>query len=179
MEKPDIIETIQNEGVELRRRGRSHWAQCPFHNEKKPSFAVNPDKQRFKCFGCGEHGDVVDFVIKLKGLSFRDALTCLGMKPGARPRVDRKKERQREAQQQFGVLVSRLYRNLCGKSRELNSLRIKVKKDPGSLTEDGAIEYALNMGKLTEIDYALDLLWEGTAEEQMAVLKEYRHHDNS
>src|SRR3990167_8163608 len=66
--KPEIIETLSREGVELRQRGRISWACCPLHQERTPSFCVDREKQRFKCFGCGVGGDVVDFGMKHKGL---------------------------------------------------------------------------------------------------------------
>ena len=69
---------VESAGVELDRRG---FGLCPFHTEKTPSFKVFPDN-RFKCFGCGEYGDQIDFVRKLHGLSFPDALKHLGISQG-------------------------------------------------------------------------------------------------
>ncbi len=60
--------------VKLRRFGREHVGLCPFHNEKTPSFTVNEDKGFFHCFGCGRHGDAIDFVRHLKGADFFSAL---------------------------------------------------------------------------------------------------------
>jgi len=71
------MEIIEAEGIGLIQRGNRFWALCPFHVEKTPSFAVNPETQRFKCFGCGERGDVVDFMRKHKKLSFPEALSHL------------------------------------------------------------------------------------------------------
>ena len=74
----DIAATIQGAGVELKKQGSRLVGPCPFHAEKTPSFFVFPDN-RFKCFGCGESGDVIDFTQKLYGLSFQDALRHLGI----------------------------------------------------------------------------------------------------
>ena len=52
----DIISVI-SEYVHLARKGKNFWGLCPFHNEKTPSFSVDPDKQVYKCFGCGKDGD--------------------------------------------------------------------------------------------------------------------------
>jgi hypothetical protein len=76
--KPDILEVVGNY-VQLRRTGKEHMGLCPFHNEKTPSFSVNEGKRVFHCFGCGESGNVIDFIRKLKRLSFSEALVELGM----------------------------------------------------------------------------------------------------
>ena len=60
----DIVDTI-SKYVVLKKTGRNYQGLCPFHNEKTPSFVVTPDKQIFKCFGCGEGGDVLSFLMKI------------------------------------------------------------------------------------------------------------------
>ncbi|MCG2750374.1 MAG: CHC2 zinc finger domain-containing protein [Desulfobacteraceae bacterium] len=77
----DILGVI-SEAVQLRKTGKNFIGLCPFHSEKTPSFIVNPERQRFHCFGCGEGGDVFDFIQKLHGFSFREALTHLGIQRG-------------------------------------------------------------------------------------------------
>ena len=62
--RADIIDIISSY-VELKKRGRNFFGLCPFHNEKTPSFTVNPDKQIFKCFGCGAGGSSIDFVMEI------------------------------------------------------------------------------------------------------------------
>ncbi|MEO1249294.1 MAG: CHC2 zinc finger domain-containing protein, partial [Pseudomonadota bacterium] len=68
------VSEIVGKRVKLIRRGREFVACCPFHNEKTPSFTVNDDKGFFHCFGCGEHGDVVGFIMRHDGLSFPEAV---------------------------------------------------------------------------------------------------------
>lgn len=58
----------------LKKSGSGYVGCCPFHDERTPSFSVHPAKRIFKCFGCGEAGDVFDFVMKLKGVSFLEAV---------------------------------------------------------------------------------------------------------
>ena len=65
----DIVDVI-SERVRLKKAGRNFTGLCPFHNEKTPSFSVSQEKQIFKCFGCGEAGNVISFVMKDKNLSF-------------------------------------------------------------------------------------------------------------
>lgn len=80
-ERCDLVEIV-SQYVNLRRSGRTMVGLCPFHNEKTPSFHVNPERQRWKCFGCGEGGDVFTFVQKIDNLTFREALEHLARKVG-------------------------------------------------------------------------------------------------
>jgi len=75
-ESNDIVDVI-SERVKLKRAGRSWTGLCPFHNEKTPSFNVSSDKQFYKCFGCGEGGNVITFVMKTRNLPFQEALKYL------------------------------------------------------------------------------------------------------
>ena len=77
--KADIVEIVQ-EQVQLKRKGVNHTGLCPFHNEKTPSFTVSPEKGIFKCFGCGESGNAVSFIMKTKNIGFVDAIKELGKK---------------------------------------------------------------------------------------------------
>ena len=81
LETVSLPAVISRYGVELSRRGRNLVGLCPFHADKDPSFTVFPDG-RFKCFGCGEHGDAADFVQKAQGVDFKGALQILGIRPG-------------------------------------------------------------------------------------------------
>ena len=72
----DIVEII-SQYVPLKRAGRHLKACCPFHQEKSPSFMVQPEKQMFHCFGCGAGGDVFSFLMKHENMSFPEALKSL------------------------------------------------------------------------------------------------------
>ena len=80
-EANDIVDVV-GAVVQLKRAGRSHKALCPFHNEKTPSFTVNAERQTFKCFGCGEGGDVFSFVEKYERVDFKEALRMLAERAG-------------------------------------------------------------------------------------------------
>lgn len=71
--RTDVVEVI-GRYLTLKKEGREHVALCPFHGERSPSFKVNGVKGIFQCFGCGEHGDAIDFVMKFEGLDFRAAV---------------------------------------------------------------------------------------------------------
>ncbi len=68
--------------VKLVRKGRESGGLCPFHNEKTPSFTVNDDKGFYHCFGCGAHGNVIDFVMHTEGLAFPEAVERLAGEAG-------------------------------------------------------------------------------------------------
>ena len=72
----DIVDVIGSY-LELRQKGTTHWARCPFHGEKTASFCVNRNLQIYKCFGCGVSGDVVKFVQEYESLTFMEALEKL------------------------------------------------------------------------------------------------------
>jgi DNA primase len=77
------LSDIVGRKVALKRRSGAEFAGlCPFHNEKTPSFTVNDRKGFFHCFGCGEHGDAVGFVMKTEGLSFPEAVEKLAREVG-------------------------------------------------------------------------------------------------
>ncbi len=74
------IEDIVGDFVTLKRKGANMGGLCPFHNEKTPSFNVNPVRNIFKCFGCGEGGDSVSFLMKHENISYPEALRYIAKK---------------------------------------------------------------------------------------------------
>ncbi len=81
LESTDIVDLISSY-VTLKRAGSVFKANCPFHNEKTPSFNVNPTTQRFHCFGCGASGDAISFVRDYENLPFTEAVRKLAQKAG-------------------------------------------------------------------------------------------------
>ncbi len=79
--RADIISLI-GEYVSLKKAGKNFVGLCPFHQEKTPSFTVSSEKQIFHCFGCGEHGDVFSFLMKINNLTFPEAVRQLAKKVG-------------------------------------------------------------------------------------------------
>lgn len=80
-EASDIVEII-GERLTLQRAGTNLKTNCPFHGEKTPSFFVNEVMQRYRCFGCGETGDVINFLEKYEGMTFGEALEYLAERAG-------------------------------------------------------------------------------------------------
>ncbi|KJF87835.1 DNA primase [Photobacterium phosphoreum] len=77
----DIVDVIDAR-VKLKKQGKNFGACCPFHNEKTPSFSVSQEKQFYHCFGCGVHGNVLDFVMEYDRLEFVDAIEDLASQLG-------------------------------------------------------------------------------------------------
>ena len=109
--RTDIVDLV-SESVRLTKKGNSYWGCCPFHSEKTPSFHVVPDRQMYKCFGCGKGGGAVNFVMELENLPFKDAVAVLaqrvgmqvpelGSSPGARERRDKILTINRQAARAF------------------------------------------------------------------------------
>ncbi|MBO6575772.1 MAG: DNA primase [Rhodothermales bacterium] len=77
----DVVDVV-GDYVRLKKRGSNYVGLCPFHNEKTPSFNVNPSLGIFKCFGCGEGGDVFSFISRVENLTFPEAVTLLAERLG-------------------------------------------------------------------------------------------------
>src|SRR5437588_5000639 len=80
-DRSDIVEII-GMSVPLKKAGRNYKGLCPFHQEKTPSFNVDPQTRSFKCFGCGESGDVFHFVEKYQNMDFVEAAEFLARRAG-------------------------------------------------------------------------------------------------
>ena len=74
------IVSLVSEYVHIDKRGANYWGCCPFHNEKTPSFSVNPDRNMFYCFGCGKGGGVIQFYMDIENVPFTEAVEQLAKK---------------------------------------------------------------------------------------------------
>ena len=77
-----VIEDIVKEYIAIKKSGRNYVCCCPFHNERTPSFFIFPDKNCFRCFGCGESGDGISFIRKIEDLNFIETIEFLAKKYG-------------------------------------------------------------------------------------------------
>jgi len=100
----DIVDLVQSY-VPLKRAGAQFRANCPFHNEKSPSFYVNPARQSFKCFGCGKGGDAITFVRDYENLPFADAVKRLAQKAGIMVREEESDPMADQARRSKGRLL--------------------------------------------------------------------------
>ena len=101
MARTDIVDLV-SESVRLTKKGSSYWGCCPFHSEKTPSFHVVPDRQIYKCFGCGKGGGAINFVMEMENLSFRDAVEVLAKRAGMQmPETSRQSAGMRERREKL------------------------------------------------------------------------------
>lgn len=91
------IVTVVEDYTKLRQAGRSFKGLCPFHTERTPSFTVTPEGNFFHCFGCGASGDIYDFLIRIEGLEFPEAVEHLARRAGFTLRYEQMTARQRRS----------------------------------------------------------------------------------
>ncbi len=139
----DILEVVQNRVV-LKKSGANYWGCCPFHKEKTPSFSVNPQKGIYKCFGCGEGGDAISFIMKTNNQSFNETIKDLA--------------------ESFGIELPKSY----GSSKDSADKKDKIKQ----ALQSAAKIYTENLLTRPDAKPALDYLTKrGISEE---TIKEYQ-----
>jgi len=167
----DLLSVVESAGVKMRRAGSRHIGLCPFHQEKTPSFFVFPDN-RFMCFGCGEHGDVIDFVRKLHGLSFRDALRHLGIEEGRiTPEVTRNIERRKRKAE----LVRQFKEWRSSYIGYLGHMINKTQKLMQNIPPKDLNLYAPLLHGLPTWEYHLGILTEGSDRQKYQIYKNEGH----
>ncbi|MBU2864825.1 DNA primase [Reinekea marina] len=102
-ERSDIIEIIGNR-IDLKKKGKDHWACCPFHNENSPSFSVNQAKGFYYCFGCGASGTSLKFLQEYENLGFVEAVEELARQVGVEVPREEVSEKTKHKQQQRKTL---------------------------------------------------------------------------
>lgn len=110
--KVDIV-GILSEYIDLKKSGRNFKALCPFHSEKTPSFMVSQELQIYKCFGCGEGGDVFDFLQKYEGMDFYESLKHLAEKTGIKLKpLSPDQKGEKEKYYEINALANKFYHYL-------------------------------------------------------------------
>lgn len=143
--KLDIVEIVR-ERIDLKKAGTVWKACCPFHQEKTPSFVVSSSRQTWHCFGCGEGGDVFEFVMRTDGLEFGEALRVLAQKAGVTLKSEDFK-RASEKQQLFDAnrMAGRFWHEVLLRSPQAEPARAYVYKKRAlaeTTVEDFLIGYA-------------------------------------
>ncbi|NBI06998.1 DNA primase [Senegalia massiliensis] len=168
----DIVEVISSY-VDLKKAGTNYKGLCPFHNEKTPSFMVSPSKEIFHCFGCGEGGDVITFLMKHRNLNFIEALETLAHRanielPENNNEEDKKKYEEREKLFELNREAALYYyRNLKKNKKALEYLKrrqinynIINRFGIGFANDswDDLFKYLKNKGFSTELIYKVGLI---------------------
>lgn len=122
-EKTDILDLV-GQYVHLKKTGRNYFGLCPFHSEKTPSFSVHPEKRLFHCYGCGESGNTISFLMKIEGLEFPEAVRKLAERagipipqeeiPGEKPQFTQKKDKMVQAYELAAKLYNHVLINMEG-----------------------------------------------------------------
>ena len=144
----DIVDVVSQQVI-LKKNGSHYWGLCPFHKEKTPSFSVNPALGIYKCFGCGEGGDAISFIMKTQNKDFMEVITELAERFGLEmPKNIQKNEGTK-------ILKEEMVR-ACSKAVEFYNLRLLKDKSPETTH---VIEYLTKRGITQEIieKYSLGL----------------------
>lgn len=140
----DIVDIVDSR-VKLKKQGKNYGACCPFHNEKTPSFSVSQEKQFYHCFGCGAHGNSIDFVMEFDRLDFVEAIEELASGLGLEvPREQRSPGQFSPANQTNSQERRDLY-DLMGNIAQFYRSQLKI------ASNKAAIEYLKNRGLSGEI----------------------------
>jgi DNA primase len=159
----DLGNLVESTGTELRHCGNRFVGLCPIHGEDNPSFYVFQDNH-FKCFGCGEYGDAVDFLRLLYGYDFLEALRHLGIDGNLtakqRREIEKKKEIETERVQRERDLVF-----------TLATLIRSIRKRMADMTPKQFKEYGEIMDPLPAYEYYHDVLARGSKEEKKEIVE--------
>jgi DNA primase len=145
--KLPVIDVV-GETVALKRAGSAYKGLCPFHAEKTPSFIVSPDRESWRCFGCGEGGDIFTFLMRRDGIDFREALSRLAEKAGVElsaqtAKDDRHRRRLREALE----AAIAWYREVLLQARQADAARVYLAER--GLTEETLERFAVGYAPTT------------------------------
>ena len=111
---------VISEYIDLQKAGSNYKALCPFHSEKTPSFMVSPQKNIFKCFGCGKSGSAVTFLMEYEGISFGEAIIKLAQKYNIKIKYTKDQEEQKEKNELIKIAekIKDFYKDQLKKSSE-------------------------------------------------------------
>lgn len=143
--KVDIVEVVSSY-IPLKRAGRNLSGLCPFHAEKTPSFMVSPERQAFKCFGCGVGGDVFTFLEQIEGWDFREALEELAKRAGVKLKDFKSTGASREKEKliEINKLATKFYKYILESHKlgEPGREYLKKRGIPESLWEKFELGYS-------------------------------------
>src|SRR5262245_32648105 len=132
-ESANLAEIVREHVPMLKKRGRNYLARCPFHQERTPSFNVNPEMGVFKCFGCGAGGDCFKFLMLTEGLTYPDAIRKIAGRVGIvieEQRTEQASVEVKEKEALYHLLedAARFYHRHLLESKEAESARAYLAK---------------------------------------------------
>lgn len=144
--RADIVELVESR-VPLKKAGKNYQACCPFHTEKSPSFTVSQDKQFYHCFGCGEHGNAISFLMEFDRLDFPDAVDELASHYNMEvPKEQNNQSPAQQRQQQIAYQQKQDDYELMGQISQFYQQQLKVAEDKST-----AVDYLKGRGLSGEI----------------------------
>ena len=160
----DIVSVI-SQYINLKSSGSNYSGLCPFHNEKTGSFHVNQKKQIYKCFGCGEGGDVINFVMKIENLDFIDAIKLLAQKNGIEfktnlSEADKAKMESIKLMQDIHLQAARFYFANLTKSKNAGYDYLKRRGLSDKTIKKFGLGYSIYSWNNSLMDYLLSIGYE-------------------
>ncbi len=170
----DVLEVVSHY-VPLQRSGRSYKANCPFHQEKTPSFFVFPERQSWRCFGaCATGGDVFSFVMRAENLEFPEVLKRLAQQAGVSL-----PDRERRSDQQLGLQINEAaagyFQRLLAATQGVDARRYLERR---GLTAETVEKFQLGLSPRDGASLKNHLVSQGFSDEQLALAGVVRAGDN-
>ncbi len=145
--KLNIVDVISSYGIPLTKKGRNYFALCPFHDDHSPSLSVSEEKQIYKCFVCGESGNVFNFVMNYEKISFKEALAKLATTIGINLGITEKKDNKYDKYYELMDIANKFYQNnlLSGEGKDARKYLENRKLDKNTIQE---FEIGLSLNKM-------------------------------
>ncbi len=163
----DILQVLENEGIELRRQGREYVCKCVFHDDHHPSMSVNAEKGVYFCWACGAKGDALTFTMNYRGLTFPQAKKYLGIEDNGDDLDIAVAKERAKTRQAFRVWCKNETQRLLNLTIDIYEVLNKAK------TENvlGVDSMCADIRNLEKYNYHLDIL---TGHNERAKIELYR-----
>lgn len=126
LNKPDIVLTLEREGITLKPHGKARMTLCVFHDDKIPSIAIYPETNTYHCFSCGAHGDSISFVMRYRGISFKEALSYLAIASHRPPKTNEREVSKRRLVAGFREWEKKCHAEFCTQYRTIQNHKTLV-----------------------------------------------------
>ena len=153
--KVDIVDVVKDY-VSLTQKGKNYWGICPFHDDHSPSMSVSPDRQIYKCFVCGNSGNVFNFVMEYEKISFIQAVSKIAQKVGISINVDNNSKKVIDSSEKrlydIYEIAYKFYQNNLNTTYGKEAKKyLKARKIDDNIIKDFNIGLSLNDSELCSI----------------------------